>query len=218
MWQLLVTTMTSHCSRFRILCPQSRSLLLPTSTLSSLLHLRFVLFNVLAPFSLDVGRTQNFNAEIVYLFYGFPLLSYLATNFQTVKNSEYDENYRHSALEIVASFCESAPNMVKKRTPHHIPTIGKAQPDFLHNSDPTYLTRQTWAFFNGFTIKFQIFDCFILQRCFNIDYICILILVQSCVLLMTDLDDDITEWLAVDDTEEDPDEEFVFGLVLAQSP
>ncbi|CAJ0932797.1 unnamed protein product, partial [Mesorhabditis belari] len=41
----------------------------------------------------------------------------------TVKNTELEESYRHTSLEIIASFCEAAPNMIKKRAAQLIPTM-----------------------------------------------------------------------------------------------
>ncbi|GMR32385.1 hypothetical protein PMAYCL1PPCAC_02580 [Pristionchus mayeri] len=74
---------------------------------------------------------------------------------QTIQNTEKDEAYRHSAMEVVTSLCENASNMVKKRALNHIPDI-----------------------------------------------------LTCCLQMMTELDDDITEWLAVDDVDaEDIDEE-----------
>ncbi|GMT04468.1 hypothetical protein PENTCL1PPCAC_26642 [Pristionchus entomophagus] len=74
---------------------------------------------------------------------------------QTIHNTEKDDSYRHSAMEVITSLCENAANMVKKRAANHIPDI-----------------------------------------------------LTCCLLMMTELEEDISEWLAVDDVEaEDMDEE-----------
>ncbi|CAJ0587881.1 unnamed protein product, partial [Mesorhabditis spiculigera] len=75
-------------------------------------------------------------------------------SLQTVNNAETNEIFRHSALEILASLCEAAPNMVKKRAQAHISPI-----------------------------------------------------VQACIFMMTDLNDELEDWLAVDDAEDETEEE-----------
>ncbi|KAI1730971.1 HEAT-like repeat domain-containing protein [Ditylenchus destructor] len=72
----------------------------------------------------------------------------------TVGNHDMDDSYRHSALEVMVSLCESAPNVIKKRGANYLPTL-----------------------------------------------------IQQCLQLMTELDDDITEWSEMDDADEDIEEE-----------
>lgn len=76
--------------------------------------------------------------------------------FQTIGNTDREDSFRHSSMEVLTSLCESAPNMVKKRAAQHIPGI-----------------------------------------------------IQCCLGLMTELEDEIEDWLAVDDPEATDDEESV---------
>lgn len=41
----------------------------------------------------------------------------------TVGNHDMDDSYRHSALEVMVSLCESAPNVIKKRGANYLPTL-----------------------------------------------------------------------------------------------
>ncbi|CAD5228158.1 unnamed protein product [Bursaphelenchus okinawaensis] len=75
---------------------------------------------------------------------------------QTMGNTEKDENYRHSALEVMVSYCEAAPATMRKKGARFLP-----------------------------------------------------LLVQNCLKLMTDLEEDISDWLACDNIDEDEDEENV---------
>ncbi|KAI6241894.1 Importin-5 [Aphelenchoides fujianensis] len=74
----------------------------------------------------------------------------------TISNTEKDESYRHSALEVLVSFCESAPGTMRKKGARFLPPL-----------------------------------------------------VQQCLQMMTELDDDISEWLALDDINNDDDEDNV---------
>lgn len=82
-------------------------------------------------------------------------------SLQIVANKDKDNSYRHSAMEVLTSVCEAAPNTIRKRHAALIPHV-----------------------------------------------------LQSALLLMTEMDDDDTEeWLCVDNVDEDDlDEEFVFYL------
>ncbi|CAD5235672.1 unnamed protein product [Bursaphelenchus xylophilus] len=75
---------------------------------------------------------------------------------QTMGDEEKDESYRHSALEVMVSFCESAPATMRKKGARFLP-----------------------------------------------------LLVQNCLKLMSDMEDDISDWLACDNIDEDEDEENV---------
>ncbi|VDK70359.1 unnamed protein product [Anisakis simplex] len=74
----------------------------------------------------------------------------------TVADKQKDDSYRHSALEVMVSLCESGTNMVKKKASNFIPTL-----------------------------------------------------LEQCLGLMTELEDDAEEWLSCDNAEEDSDEELV---------
>ncbi|CAI4225451.1 unnamed protein product [Auanema sp. JU1783] len=76
-----------------------------------------------------------------------------------IENAEVDECYRNSAMEVLTSLCETAPNSIKKRAPHVIPVI-----------------------------------------------------LQSALILMTELDDSVEDWLLVDDVDEGDIEEDVAAV------
>lgn len=75
---------------------------------------------------------------------------------QTISNEEKDESYRHSALEVMVSLCESSPGTIRKKAAKFLP-----------------------------------------------------LLLQGCLKMMTDLEEDSEEWLACDNLDEDEDEENV---------
>lgn len=46
----------------------------------------------------------------------------------TVANTEKDDSYRHSSLEVMVALCESSPNVIRKRAANFIPTLSKFIP------------------------------------------------------------------------------------------
>lgn len=42
---------------------------------------------------------------------------------ETVANREKDDSYRHSALEVMVSLCESSPNVMRKRGSAFLPSL-----------------------------------------------------------------------------------------------
>uniref|UniRef100_A0A1I7YJ02 Importin-5 n=1 Tax=Steinernema glaseri TaxID=37863 RepID=A0A1I7YJ02_9BILA len=73
---------------------------------------------------------------------------------RTVANTEKDESYRHSSMELMVSICEGAPKFMRKKGAQYVPAI-----------------------------------------------------LEQCLLLMTDLEDDSEEWLVCDDADAEDDEE-----------
>ncbi|KAI6211224.1 Importin-5 [Aphelenchoides besseyi] len=74
----------------------------------------------------------------------------------TMSNTEKDESYRHSALEVMVSFCESAPGTMRKKGARFLPSL-----------------------------------------------------VEQCLRMMTELDEDVSEWLDCDDLNNQEDEDSV---------
>lgn len=71
----------------------------------------------------------------------------------TLANPEKEESYRHSALEVMVSFCESAAGVMRKKGARFLPSL-----------------------------------------------------VENCLKLMTELEEDCSDWLACDNIDEDEDE------------
>lgn len=55
----------------------------------------------------------------------------------TVANTEKDDSYRHSSLEVMVALCESSPNVIRKRAAAFIPTLSKF---ILRLVEPTWST------------------------------------------------------------------------------